>query len=332
MDEAHLWTDEQLEKLEGRLREVYNTAYKEMNEKYKSLMSSFEADRAKMKERLAKGEIDEKAYRQWLRSRAVRGRWLGEMSSQLAKRAAQADKEAAAMVNGKLPGIYAENYNFGTYSIESGAHIDTAFAIHNEDTIRALMMDDPDLLPQASVDSAKDLRWNRQHFQSAITQGILQGESIPKIAKRLRSVLDMDLRSSIRNARTATTAAENMGRMASFDRAQKMGIKLKKEWMATLDGRTRHSHRQLDGVAIENDATFDNGCKFPGDPHGPSWEVYGCRCGIVVKLEDLDQSTAERFSRLGSMTYEEWKAGKPKQQKKQKKSPKKAQKKGGKNA
>ena len=45
----------------------------------------------------------------------------------------------------------------------------------------------------------------------------------------------MSLASAIRTARTATTAAQNAGRMDSYHAAEGMGIKLKKEWLATLD-------------------------------------------------------------------------------------------------
>ena len=59
----------------------------------------------------------------------------------------------------------------------------------------------------------------------------------------------MSLASAIRTARTATTAAQNAGRMDSYHATEGMGIKLKKEWLATLDGRTRHAHAMLDGQA-----------------------------------------------------------------------------------
>ena len=53
--------------------------------------------------------------------------------------------------------------------------------------------------------------------------------------------------SAVRAARTAVTAAENAGRMDSYHAAEKMGIKLRKRWLSTLDGRTRHAHAILDG-------------------------------------------------------------------------------------
>lgn len=71
----------------------------------------------------------------------------------------------------------------------------------------------------------KDLRWNRQRIQSELTQGLLQGESIPEIAKRMQKVTDSNYKSAVRNARTMTTGAENAGRVDSYKRAEGMGIK-----------------------------------------------------------------------------------------------------------
>ena len=115
----------------------------------------------------------------------------------------------------------------------------------------------------------------------------------------------------MRWARTYTTAAENAGRVASYERAQKKGIKLKQEWLATLDGRTRHSHRQLDGERREVGKRFSNGCRYPGDPQAAYAEICNCRCTLVAAVDGIDQGTADRFSRLPSATtYEQWKVGK----------------------
>ena len=95
----------------------------------------------------------------------------------------------------------------------------------------------------------------------------------------------MDRTSAIRTARTAFTGAQNAGRMDSYAAAEKMGIKLKKEWLATLDGRTRHPHAALDGEKVGTDEKFSNGCRFPGDPQGRPGEVYNCRCTMVAALD-----------------------------------------------
>lgn len=68
-----------------------------------------------------------------------------------------------------------------------------------------------------------------------------------------------------RTARTTLTGAENAGRVASYERARGMGIDVRKRWLATLDERTRASHRALDGEVADADGKFPNGCEYAAE-------------------------------------------------------------------
>jgi hypothetical protein len=94
-----------------------------------------------------------------------------------------------------------------------------------------------------------------------------------------------------------------------------MGIELQKQWMATLDSRTRDSHRELDGEKADIDGRFSNGLSYPEDPTGPASEVWNCRCTMVAALPGHDVFGERNTSKLEA-SYEEWKAGRdPKKQK-----------------
>lgn len=310
-DYAHRWTDERLKALEHALTRLYAQAIKEMSKNFSSFMSEYEKEHNIIKDQLRNGIIDNAYYKDWLRTQAITERWYSEAIDYLTGMSLEADKQAVALINDEIPRIYAENYNWGVFAIEAGTNIKTAFTLVDEDTVRLLIKASANsLLPKnLNVDVPKDMHWNMQHFKSALMQGILQGESIENIAKRIMRAVGMNLNSALRNARTATTGAENRGRIASYERAKNLGIKLQKKWIATLDGRTRHSHRQLDGVSIDIDQTFDNGCKYPGDPDGPGSEVYNCRCTLIADIEDIDISDGKRASKLGDASYKDWKDG-----------------------
>ena len=342
-DAARKWTDGELEALERRMAREYGKAARDMREKQARWLKDFDAEREMREKALDDTAEALEAHRAWLASQAARRDWLDGMAGQLAESANQANVRATGMVNDHIPRVFAENANRAAYAIEGKVGADVGFTLVSEDAVRhligvgetrgqlvpevvegALRLGPADVqsLRKRAVDYPKDMRWNRQKFTSAITQGILQGESIPNIVKRTESIYGMNLNAAIRAARTATTNAENAGRMNSFERAERLGIDMEIEWQATLDDRTRESHAMLDGERVKVGEYFEteNGpIRWPGDPLADPAEVWNCRCradGRVVGFDGergdwADDEPGERWSRLPEgMTYEQWKAGK----------------------
>lgn len=315
-DLGHKETDEALGKLERRVKKVYIQAYEETEAKLQDYLSRFATKDKIKQEQLRAGKITQDEYNYWRKGQVMIDKRWQEMVNSLAADYTNANRLAMSMVGDSLPGVYALNHDYGTFQVEKGSMVDTSYTLYDRSTVERLIRDNPNLLPKAKVNIPKDLRWNKQHVNNAVLQGILQGESNDKIASRLQTVTSMNHAAAIRNARTMTTGAENAGRTDSYKRAAEMGIELEQEWLATLDGRTRDSHRALDGERIPlakdkwHPAKFSNGCRYPGDPEGPAWEVYNCRCTLVVAIKGIDQSDAPRNSKLGGMSYEEWYGGK----------------------
>ena len=330
MDAAHEWTDEEFERLRDRLEAEYNEASEGVRKRFEAMMESFGRNNAEWQARVASGAVTEAEYRGWLERRATDHRIVMYTAESLANDAANADRKAMDLINNALPSVFAENANMAAFAIDKALGQDHSFDLYDEDTVRRLMMmgEDDQLIHEVipigpprpnlqslrvNLDAAKDVNWNRQKFTSAITQSVLQGESIPDAADRLARVLNMDMGMATRAARTAITGAENAGRIDSYKRAAEMGIKLEQEWMASLDKRTRPSHRAVDGTHVPVGEKFTVGAselEYPADPSGDPSETYNCRCTLVAWFPDIDQKS-ERWSNLPEgMTYEQWKSGK----------------------
>ena len=91
-----------------------------------------------------------------------------------------------------------------------------------------------------------------------------------------------------------------------------MGIGLRQQWRAALDGKTRLAHRQPDGQMVDIGEKFKvDGCEleYPGDPSAPGYLVYNCRC-TVVSVDKFHDPNAPMASKMGDLSYEDWKAGK----------------------
>lgn len=305
-DPAHEQTDEMIEEIRRRVSREYLRAYEETSAKLEDYLSRFEVKDRIHADAVRRGEETEAEYREWRRGQVLMGDRWQEMVDTLAEDYRNADRIAASITSGYLPDAYALNHDYATFQVEEGSRVDTSYTLYDRATVERLIREQPDLLPAVKVDGRKDLAWNRQHVASAVTQGVLQGESMDKVARRLRSVADMDFRASMRTARTAMTSAQNAGRVDAYRRAEGMGIQVRKRWMSTLDMRTRHSHRRLDGEVVGMDEEFSNGLRYPGDPEGAGSEVYNCRCTLVPDLPGVDAEEGGRASKLGGVSYEEW--------------------------
>lgn len=308
-DPAHEQTDDMIEEIRQRVSREYLRAYEEAQAKLDDYLERFRAKDEIHRESVARGAETEADYREWRKGQILVGKRWQEMVDTLAEDYRNADRVAASIVNGYAPDAYAVNHDYATFQVEKGSSLDTSYTLYDRATVERLIRDQPDLLPAVKVDGKKDLRWNRQHIASAVTQGVLQGEDLGQVSKRMRSVADMDERAAMRTARTAMTSAQNAGRLDAYRRSAAMGIDVRKRWRSTLDGHTRNSHRHLDDEVVSLDEAFSNGLMYPGDPSGVGREVYNCRCTMVPDLPDYPADRVDRASSLGDMSYERWRGG-----------------------
>lgn len=323
LDPAHRATEKKIDAMTSKVSAAYSQAAQEMQEKLEAYLETFSEADKRMQQNVADGLMTEDQYTEWRESHMMQAERWQQMRDTLAADASNSNDIARSIIQGYMPDVYAENFNYGTYEIESFANIDTTFTLYDRQTVERLMRDDAKLLPDPAKGSKtalaiaknKDLAWNKRHIQAELLQGILQGESIDKIAKRMRNVEKMNKTASIRYARTMTTGAENAGRIDSYKRANDMGIDLEPAWMSTLDNRTRDSHRQLDGETRDaKSGKFSNGCRYPGDPDGTPAETYNCRCCLVAQIKgfefDFTDTNWRNTYKMSDMTYEDWKNGK----------------------
>lgn len=317
-DAGHKETDDLLEEMEEKLRKEYRQAVKETQAKAEDYFKRFAAKDEKWRARVEAGEVTEKEWLEWRKGQFLVGQRWEEMRDTLAQDYHNANVMARSVVNGYMPEVYALNHNYATFQVEKGSKLDTSYTLYDRQTVERIARDNPEILPppgknmKAKIAANKDIAWQEGQIQSATMQAILQGESIDGMAKRIcRDLGNTDYASAVRYARTATTGAECAGRRDAYQRAQGMGIPVKQTWVATLDGRTRHSHRELDGETVGLNEEFSNGCAYPGDPSGPPEEVWNCRCTTIAQIEgferDVTDTDLRHNERLGDMSYEEWK-------------------------
>lgn len=299
-------TDTLINLYEMRVRELYGRTAAEMESKLSAYLARYAEQDAAKQAAYEAGEITAKELKAWRSSQAAVIQNQRNLIETLSRDLASADKMAMDMLNGYVHASYAENLSFGIFQIEEQVGVHTSFSMYNADAVQAILKDpDQQLLPPNPNVSA-DMQWSRQKISSSIGQSVLNGESIPKAAARLQSVVGMSANAAVRAARTAMTGAQNYGRLEAGRRAAAMGIKVKKQWVATHDERTRFSHRELDREVAEEEEEFSNGLMYPADWSGEPAEVYNCRCSMRHVVDGHEYDDLPDYTKEG-VAYEEWK-------------------------
>lgn len=322
-DYGHELTDKEIGELETRIREIYKQARDELQNTVDAYFESFWERDSEMRKRLDAGEITANDYQQWRLAQIGRGERFEALRDAVAERYTYANEVAVSYINDKTPGIYSLNHNYMAYTIEQVAG-DIGFTLLDEQTVRRLISEAPDLMPHypalRAIERGIDLAWGKKQITAAVTSGILQGNGLKQVADDLQKrIQTMERDSALRSARTALTGAECAGRQDSLSAAKKRGISVKKEWLACADSRTRHAHAVLDGQKADVDKPFKvdgQEIMYPGDPHAKGELVYNCRCTLVGDLQGVrEEEPAMRRVRnpetgenelVQDMTYAEW--------------------------
>ena len=335
MDYNSKYLDHREKILDARIKGVYIKARKELE---KSL-----ADFVKQKDRMSKakltmvndGKMSIDEYKEWLRRAVFRQQQWEQKVEHCTRMISESNNKALAIIRGEQYNVYTEGANHQAYEVEKRAHFqpDISFEIYDMGTVEKLIEKKPALLPPKKINGKKDRAWNQGIISNCVTEGIIQGESIDKIAARIaRETQRQNDASMVRYARTALTAAQNAGRIDTMTRTKDMGIRVKKKWLATLDRKTRHSHQILDGQEEEINRPFKSilgKIMYPGDPEAEPGDVYNCRCtleyvypdfeGLAENVERYDQENGEVIEDMTYSDWKEWKKGQPKKEKPKKK-------------
>lgn len=323
-DPAEIETDKIIAEIERRITTEYRQAEREIKERLDDYLKRFQKKDDTWRRWVSDGKRSAAEYQQWRTGQIAIGQRWEDMRATLARDLMNAENIARSIARGYMPEVYAINHNYGTFECEKGSGIDTSYTLYSREAVERMMRDNPQMLPAPGRKVSQEIaegraeRWNNNHIQSVMMQGILQGNTISDLATRLANTVgDSSRKAAIRNARTMATATQNAGRQDAYKRAKSKGIETQKQWMATLDMRTRHDHRAADLQTVEVEEPFIVGgyeMMYPGDYSAPGSQVYNCRCttravlaGITSgSLYNADGSDARDTSGLEGMTYDEW--------------------------
>lgn len=210
------------------------------------------------------------------------------------------DKQQLTMYD-MLKNGYEDGYYRGIFRIQSGIGIGTDFTAINERAIRQAVTADhgkgnfSSRLYKHSKTLSRDLQEN-------ITVGLIRGESVDKMAKRISRRLDVSMSNAKRLVRTETAYIHELAALESYKEA---GI-TKYRFLATLDNKTSEMCQELDRKEFPVDEAT------PGENLPPMHP--NCRSTTEAVFEDEIESFRTARANDGSqymvprdMSYKEWK-------------------------
>ncbi|MGL9794410.1 NAD(+)-arginine ADP-ribosyltransferase EFV [Enterococcus sp. DIV1283b] len=153
-----------------------------------------------------------------------------------------------------------------------------------------------------------------------IITGLFEGKSYAEIARRVNEETEASYKQALRIARTEAGRTQSTTTQKGYVEAKKKGIDIKKRWLATLDKKTRHDHRELDGQTVEVDEKFSIRGHTAEGPRlfGVASEDIGCRCTTIEVIDGIApelRKDNETKAVIKYKNYNEWLANKENQAK-----------------
>ena len=149
-----------------------------------------------------------------------------------------------------------------------------------------------------------DTKKLKNSISAEITRGIASGLAYSQIAQNIAGAAKAPLGRAKTIVRTEAHRIAQASAMDAQKVAVSKGAKVVKQWMSTLDGDTRKSHRRLDGQIREVDEPFEMDGKkamYPGDFGDPA-EDCNCRCQLLqrarIALDEEELKTLQERAKF----------------------------------
>ena len=204
-------------------------------------------------------------------------------------------------IEGFLNALHTRNYQLIDDYLKDcyeNAHIGTLFDLQGQGVPLMLPLNQEQMISAITLNSKLSaplynaLGFNIEYLKTSvrmeISRGIAQELSYQEIARNIKNTTNVDYNKSLRIAKTEGHRIQNESAYNVQVRAKQKGADIVKQWDSTLDGKTRPTHRMLDGQIVEVDGYFKsesgNKALYPGAFGVPS-EDCNCRCALLQRAK-----------------------------------------------
>lgn len=295
----------QLDKWNKEIEALSNRRYRNMDsEIYNFYKDSLKQMKIEIKDYLERYEELSFSKRLELENQFKRAGRIDEILSDLSGKTTQS-------VTGYVRDELQLGYNGVWYAIESAENIQLDFGMLPERYINELVTKKVD-----GKNFSTRLYQYRKELADRTTTALLSaaanGEGYRKVAKQIGELTEANYKQALRIARTEGGRVQSTAKQKAYEEAEAIGVELEKQWMSTLDKKTRSSHQSLDGqtVGVDDDFVSENGHKAKGPRlFNVASEDINCRCTTITKVKGISPATRkdnESKEIIKYTNYKEW--------------------------
>lgn len=227
---------------------------------------------------------------------------------------------------------YKKSYYENFFVLEKQLELPLTFNRLNTARVRAIVKTPfPGTTLEELVVTLKARAFSPVKFELAVGQAI--GAGPREIAREMLKAGDIfkaqynnAAYNALRIARTESLRAASTAQLEMESEAEKAGVKFRKQWISTLDDRTRPDHVAMDGEFANDNGYFelpDGTETLAPRKSGIAEQDINCRCSFSEFVDGISRDLEEiRASQKGYMNidgkqvkysavnYDKWKAGK----------------------
>ena len=268
-----------------KLEKQYQAALDDINDKIRLLQSRtvYDADGVGHNELIPSALMPQSRIYQVEHQKALKGQIEGILE--------KLHGDEYSTINQYLDDCYVDSFVGTAYDL-AGQGIPLIMPIDQAAAVRAIQTDSKiseGLYKSLGVDTNN----LKKTISREVTRGIASNMTFEDIARNIKNVSKAPMSNAKRIARTEGHRIQQASAMDAQRAAKDKGADVVKQWDATLDGRTRDTHRKLDGQIRDIDEPFEVDGMFamyPGDFGDPA-EDCNCRCVSLTRAKwGLDSS------------------------------------------
>lgn len=172
----------------------------------------------------------------------------------------------------------------GTMYDLQGQGIPLVFPI-DEEQVTAAIQHETKLSESLYTRLGKDTKVLSKQIAGEISRGIASASMYSEISRNIAGYCGISKNKAMRIARTESHRIQCKATADAQRKAKEKGADVVKQWDASLDGKTRDTHRELDGQIRELDEPFEvqgMTAMQPGDFGDPA-EDCNCRCALLQR-------------------------------------------------